>query len=933
MRLRRDLNQRLLCFVMMWAVWLVLCFYNLSKADSTLIADNDIYFTRIVFTSSLSFEAVNELASKYHIQIAQLENIHTFDTTSIYEFYVVDPNMSMSEIQSDYKQKRLDFCKAVIQQIDIVKSGQIGDLDEMFISMEEYVRDGGSDQIKVRGVIFTGQADRLSEFVNHEMQLLSEAESRPLPKKIEERNKQLASDGSDDYIDLLQNMAQSSSTWYPNSGISVFQENASGDRYTLQYMKWNDILFKSNQTYEHEVFLYNYSGSTYLKEDSTAWPDCFPVNTYASTTWPSSAKPYLDTRLSEKLTECYDEELEFTLGAAKADQLEKGKTYLTYISTSKGKINDGKFKLNAQLGHRKPSSCYTTWCSYGDEHTRLIEAWNENVPGSVQWGEEQFINPQIGQDPTSGKEGTKFVEWGKGFSAKSTAILHFRKPDGTEYPTTEQKTDNGGNFKINYIVPKNKPPGTYTWWAIDGPTAIKSNDISYEITNNSTTGSVSGKLHADSASGPALSGATVKCAAKSAVTGSSGYFSLSGITPGNRTITFSKSGYITYERSVSVTAGQNADVGDRWLVNNSEPPPSSGPDLAVHELKVKKSSEDDSELGHTVHLQPGEKFDIKVWIKNRGKTKATKQFTVKYLLSDDSEITSGDAVVGVDQDKTDIGAGKTLSERKQKIAAPSSSGTYWVGAWVDSPEDNNKANDFSRGDGERGKIIVESIPPPPPSGSPDGALESATCAGIVGWSRDPDTTVPIKVQFYADGAAGSGKFLGEATANINRPDLTFSDKDHGFNFAIPADVQDGQVHAIYAYGIDSQGGSDSLLDGSPKSITCGTPLPPKVIRVTDPSPGEEWDTDSDHTVNWETENISKSDHLWIGYSVDDGASWHTLDDSAVNDGSKNWDMEHDYNLCDDTDKARIKIYLISDPQVSVVSERFKIDHKKGHPDC
>lgn len=116
-------------------------------------------------------------------------------------------------------------------------------------------------------------------------------------------------------------------------------------------------------------------------------------------------------------------------------------------------------------------------------------------------------------------------------------------------------------------------------------------------------------------------------------------------------------------------------------------------------------------------------------------------------------------------------------------------------------------------------------------------------------------------------------------------------------------------------------------------ITCGSPPSPKSIRVTDPIAGDEWDTDKDHTINWETENISKSDYLWIGYSLDDGSSWHTLDNRSVNDGSKKWVMEDDRNLCHDTDKARVKIYLIEHPEVSATTGRFKIDHKKGHPDC
>ncbi|MEI6262874.1 MAG: hypothetical protein WCR46_23615, partial [Deltaproteobacteria bacterium] len=90
--------------------------------------------------------------------------------------------------------------------------------------------------------------------------------------------------------------------------------------------------------------------------------------------------------------------------------------------------------------------------------------------------------PVISQSPTSGPPGTTFSESGTGFLGNGKATLHFRKPDGTEYPTQTIDTYSDGKFSINYTAPPNKEPGVYTWWAIDRSTGVKSNDISYEIT-------------------------------------------------------------------------------------------------------------------------------------------------------------------------------------------------------------------------------------------------------------------------------------------------------------------------------------------------------------------------------------------------------------------------------------------------------------------
>ncbi|MBN2285867.1 MAG: M23 family metallopeptidase [Tissierellales bacterium] len=51
----------------------------------------------------------------------------------------------------------------------------------------------------------------------------------------------------------------------------------------------------------------------------------------------------------------------------------------------------------------------------------------------------------------------------------------------TEYLPLEVPIDENGHFEKTYTVQSDKTAGTYTWWAVDGPTSIKSNEISYEI--------------------------------------------------------------------------------------------------------------------------------------------------------------------------------------------------------------------------------------------------------------------------------------------------------------------------------------------------------------------------------------------------------------------------------------------------------------------
>jgi PKD repeat protein len=91
----------------------------------------------------------------------------------------------------------------------------------------------------------------------------------------------------------------------------------------------------------------------------------------------------------------------------------------------------------------------------------------------------------IGQQPISAPPGTHFAQWGTGFTPDSTATLYFKKPDGTVDPS-QHHIDAIGHFEIDYPAPWDKPSGTYIWWAIDGVTGAKSNEISYVITPLST---------------------------------------------------------------------------------------------------------------------------------------------------------------------------------------------------------------------------------------------------------------------------------------------------------------------------------------------------------------------------------------------------------------------------------------------------------------
>ena len=85
----------------------------------------------------------------------------------------------------------------------------------------------------------------------------------------------------------------------------------------------------------------------------------------------------------------------------------------------------------------------------------------------------------------------------------------------------------------------------------------------------------------------------------------------------------------------------------------------------------------------------------------------------------------------------------------------------------------------------------------PPQGWIDSVEYLSTNQLVVkGWAKDPDDTTPIKVHFYLDGPAGSGKLIGSVTANQSRNDVG----NHGYsvNLTLPTEYQQG-IHTLFAH--------------------------------------------------------------------------------------------------------------------------------------
>lgn len=75
--------------------------------------------------------------------------------------------------------------------------------------------------------------------------------------------------------------------------------------------------------------------------------------------------------------------------------------------------------------------------------------------------------------------GAVLIQRGSKFSKNSLVNLYFSKPGGGYYAPSRVKTSAAGAFSISYKA--NKPPGYYSWYAVDLATGKKSKTASYRV--------------------------------------------------------------------------------------------------------------------------------------------------------------------------------------------------------------------------------------------------------------------------------------------------------------------------------------------------------------------------------------------------------------------------------------------------------------------
>ncbi len=192
--------------------------------------------------------------------------------------------------------------------------------------------------------------------------------------------------------------------------------------------------------------------------------------------------------------------------------------------------------------------------------------------------------------------------------------------------------------------------------------------------------------------------------------------------------------------------GYNASATGRYTIHASGPGGVSGPDLIVASASVS----DDT-------LTPAQSFTLNATVRNQG-TAAAAATTVDYYQSPDATITANDSQVGTDT-VSGLSADHT-SAVSLALTAPSSAGTYYYGACVQSVDgESNTDNNCSAG--------VQVTVGRSGGGDDHGDTPSAATALAVGNSQSGQLEPGGDVDYFRVEVTASGELTVQTTGSLD----------------------------------------------------------------------------------------------------------------------------------------------------------------------
>lgn len=407
-------------------------------------------------------------------------------------------------------------------------------------------------------------------------------------------------------------------------------------------------------------------------------------------------------------------------------------------------------------------------------------------------------------------------------------------------------------------------------------------------------------------------------------------------------------GLINFVKEGINNAGGN-DYGNGNNPNNQETPPdqeviksgsprrNGSPDMSILTMSVSKGGH--STRHHEIEQDPEETFYAYSKITNYGAR--AKDFKIKFYIDggkknfdrDDDDYQSS---IRID----DFYSGAEIRYSK-KLTVPEEPGEYYVYSCITSiDEDKNQSNNCSDEDDKDtyAKLIVEEPIldvdiQPTQFNLTDGktSLSENESYGFEVQLTNNGTDTPLnytRTSYHIKGSGTNDQWLylgddGTKAENLSSGSLHWESIDN-LNAPFGEGLYTARACADYQNAETETDESNNCIEFDFYVAPSSEPQP--TITVTNPDSSDEWRSDEKKHIEWTSTNLSLEDRVKVEYSLDGGESWMLVDDTAVNDGGKYWDMCN--SKTEDSDDAFIKITLIANLSIYDLSDEFTIDHAK-----
>lgn len=146
-------------------------------------------------------------------------------------------------------------------------------------------------------------------------------------------------------------------SWAPNRGTSKVNKGSTFQTFTFR----DTSVFAQQNTYEHETQVYDRNFADYDRYYSTNMPHA-----------------YYDTPFADSIDN-------FTIGTFSARSLSAGVKYYTYMALRSGSARTALVRIKGQLGSRRPSDCWSTWCVWPQVTSGSMATFTAPIDYTLSW--------------------------------------------------------------------------------------------------------------------------------------------------------------------------------------------------------------------------------------------------------------------------------------------------------------------------------------------------------------------------------------------------------------------------------------------------------------------------------------------------------------------------------------------------------------------